>query len=314
MGIFSSLYSGVTKAVSAATSAVTDAGSRVLKGATNAIGGALARTTLGAMANELAPTKIAVDPSPAAEPVGITGTIQGMFSKATLVANDLASKAKNHVMKEVAMAAFDTTFKEIQEHVSESVASLGAQLGQSATNTLESAVTEGSDAIDNTLGSVGKKFRDVLEGYKAKVEKKGKEENLTEAEKLGLNLATILHSKLSDLGDACFQAKKISLDAFKQQSTDAIKIARPAIEKELGQLFVNFLLAPIINFLQSIVSSITNSIFNFFGVNPEVAKAPAHQAAAAQKDQQMAEGITKQEPMAAEPKAEAFKEAAAFTI
>jgi hypothetical protein len=267
MSILSSLYSGVQNSISAVTSAVSNASSRVLKGATQAVGGLIARTTVGAIMDEIktaSPTNNTPEPGKVPEPTGIVETVQDFFGKAGSVATELVNQTKKRVIKEVAMAAFDTTINEIQGHVAEGVASLGAQLGQSAAEKLESVINDGSDSLDATLGTIGQKFRNLLAGYKEKIDTNLQKNDLSASEQLGFNLANLLHDKLSDLGDACFQAKKLSLDAFKQQSTDAINRAKPAIEKELGDAFVNFLLTPITSFLKGIMTNVMKNLFSFF--------------------------------------------------
>lgn len=267
MSILSSLYSGVQNSISAVTSAVSNASSRVLKGATQAVGGLIARTTVGAIMDEIKsalPTNNTPEPGKVPEPTGLVETVQDIFGKAGSVATELVNQTKKRVIKEVAMAAFDTTINEIQGHVADGVASLGAQLGQSAVEKLESVINDGSDSLDATLGTIGKKFRNLLAGYKEKIDTNLQKNDLSVSEQLGFNLANLLHDKLSDLGDACFQAKKLSLDAFKQQSTDAINRAKPAIEKELGDAFVNLLLTPITSFLKGIMTNVMKNLFSFF--------------------------------------------------
>lgn len=267
MSILSSLYSGVQNSIRAVTSAVSNTSSRVLKGATQAVGGLIARTTVGAIMDEIksaSPTTNTPEPGKVPEPTGIVETVQDFFGKAGSVATELVNQTKKRVIKEVAMAAFDTTINEIQGHVVDGVASLGAQLGQSAVEKLESVINDGSESLDATLGTIGKKFRNLLEVYKEKISTNLQKNDLSVSEQLGLNLANLLHDKLSDLGDACFQAKKLSIDAFKQQSTDAINRAKPAIEKELGEAFVNFLLTPITSFLKGIMTNVMKNLFSFF--------------------------------------------------
>lgn len=267
MSIFSSLYSGVQNSIRAVASAVNDAGSRIMKGASHAVGGLIARTTVGMIIDKLktaSPTANTQEPAKEQEPIGVVETVQDFFGKAGSVATELVNQTKKRVMKEVAMAAFDTTINEIQEHIIDGVSSLGAKLGQSAAEQLESVIVEGSDSLDATLGNIGKKFINLLEGYKEKIDTGLQKNDLSVSEQLGLNLANLLHEKLSDLGDACFQAKKLSIDAFKKQSIDAINRAKPAIEKELGEAFVNYLLTPISSFLKGIMTNVMKSLFSFF--------------------------------------------------
>ena len=264
MSILSSLYSGLQNSFSAVTSAISNTGSRILKGATNAVGGLIGRTSAGVIMDELLPATNKPESEQVTEPNGVVETIQDLLGKAGSAATELVNQTKKRVIKEVAMAAFDTTINEIKGHVVEGVASLGAQLGQSAAEKLESVILDGSQSLDSTLGTIGKKFRSLLAGYKEKIDTNLQKDGLSASEQLGYNLASLLHDKLSDLGDACFQAKKLSIDAFKQQSTDAINRAKPAIEKELGAVFVNLLLTPITSFLQGLMTNVMKSIFSFF--------------------------------------------------
>ncbi len=267
MSILSSLYSGVQNSIRAVISAVSDTSSRVMKGATHAVGSSIARTTVGAIMDEITPTSPTTNTPESEkkpEPTGVVETVQDFLGKAGSAASELVSQTKKRVMKEVAMAAFDTTINEIKGHITDGVASLGAQLGKNITENLELAVIEGTGSFDATLGTIGKKFRGLLENYKGKIDTNLQKEGLSASEQLGYSLANILHAKLSDLGDACFQAKKLSLDAFRQQSTDAINRAKPAIEKELGEAFVNYLLAPLSSFLVGMATNVMKSMFSFF--------------------------------------------------
>ncbi|KTD50856.1 hypothetical protein [Legionella quateirensis] len=274
MSILSSLYSGLQNSFSAVTSAISNTGSRILKGATSAVGGLIGRTSAGVIMEEIMPASNKPESEKVTEPNGVVETIQDLLGKAGSAATELVNQTKKRVVKEVAMAAFDTTLNEIKGHVVEGVASLGAQLGQSAAEKLESVITEGSLSLDSTLGTIGKKFRDLLAAYKEKIDTNLQKSDLSASEQLGYNLANLLHDKLSDLGDACFQAKKLSIDAFKQQSTDTINRAKPAIEKELGAVFVNLLLTPITSFLQGLMTNVMKSIFSFFKVGSSPSIAP----------------------------------------
>ena len=276
MSILSSVYNGVQNSISAVTSAISDASSRIFKSATQSVGDSIGRTTVAVIMEGIkpqVPTEDATENATVPEQSGIVGTIQDLFGKAGSAATELVNQTKKRVVKEVAMAAFDTTLNEIQGHVVEGVASLGAQLGRSAAEQLESVILEGSDSLDATLGTIGRKFRNLLGDYKEKIDTNLQKSDLSASEQLGFNLANLLHEKLSDLGDACFMAKKISVDAFKQQSTDAINRAKPAIEKELGEAFVNFLLTPITSFLKGIMTNVMKSLFTFFkeGDSPSLA-------------------------------------------
>ncbi|KTD38487.1 hypothetical protein Lmor_0308 [Legionella moravica] len=267
MSILSSLYSGVTNSISAVTSAVSNTASRILNSASQAVGRSIGRTTVGMVMDKIkpdVPSTTPQEPIAVNEPSGVVETIQDLLGKAGSAASELVSQTKKRVIKEVAMAAFDTTINEIKGHVTEGVASLGAQLGQSAAEKLESVIVEGTESLDSTLGTIGKKFRSLLAVYKEKIDTNLQKGDLSASEQLGFTLANLLHDKLSDLGDACFQAKKLSVDAFKQQSADAINRAKPAIEKELGAAFVNFLLTPITSFLQGIMTNVMKSLFSFF--------------------------------------------------
>lgn len=265
MSILSSFYSRVQNSISVVTSAVSAASSRVFKGITHAVGNSIARTTVGVIIDKIKP----IPPTPNTEPekassASVVETVQDFFGKAGSVATEFVNQTKKRVIQEVAMAAIDTTIDEIKGHIVEGVASLGAELGKSAAEKLESVINEGSDSLDASLGSIGKKFRGLLDSYKEKIDTGLQQKDLSASQQLGLNLANLLHEKLSDLGDACFQAKKLSIDAFKQQSTDAINRAKPAIEKELGEAFVNYLLTPITSFLKGIMSHVMKSCLGFF--------------------------------------------------
>lgn len=264
MSILSSFYSGVQNSISAVTSAMSTASSRVFKGITHAVGSSIARTTMGVVIDKIKPTPPNTEPENTSPPDGLIETVQDFFGKAGTAATEFVSQTKTRVIEEVAMAAIDTTIEEIKGHITEGVASLGAGLGKSAAETLESFINEGSDSLDASLGTIGKKFRGLLESYKEKIDTGLQQKDLSASQQLGFNLANLLHDKLSDLGDACFQAKKLSIDAFKQQSTDAINRAKPGIEKELGEVFVNYLLAPLTSFLQGLMSSVIKSCLGFF--------------------------------------------------
>lgn len=266
MSILSSFYSRVQNSISVVTSAVSAASSRVFKGITHAVGSSIARTTVGVIIDKIKPTPPTPNTKPekASDSVSVVETVQDFFGKAGSVATEFVNQTKKRVMQEVTMAAIDTTIDEIKGHIVEGVASLGAELGKSAAEKLESVINEGSDSLDTSLGIIGKKFRGLLESYKEKIDTSLQQKDLSASQQLGLNLANLLHEKLSDLGDACFQAKKLSIDAFKQQSTDAINRAKPAIEKELGEAFVNYLLTPITSFLKGIMSNVMKSCLGFF--------------------------------------------------
>lgn len=290
MSILSSFYSGVQNSISAVTSAASAASSRVFKGITQSVGSSIARTTLGVALDKIKPTPPIPDTEPekAAEPTGVFETVQNFFGQAGASATNFVNETKKRVIEEVAMAALDTTIEEIKGHVIEGVASLGAGLGKSAAEKLESVINEGSDSLDASLGTIGKKFRGLLSSYKEKIDTGLQQKDLSASQQLGFNLANLLHDKLSDLGDACFQAKKLSIDAFKQQSTDAINRAKPGIEKELGDAFVNFLLAPITSFLQGLMSSVMKTCLGFFKEKmngPSTTAAPeANQATVAEEE------------------------------
>ncbi len=290
MSTLSRLYAGIQNSFAAVKSTVMDAGSRIIEGATSVIqkasnpaGKKMAMTLMEVLMDEFTPKPALTVPAQkveGAEEGGVMGTMKGWLSKAAAVTNDLAAKAKKRVIKEVAMTAINKASSEIQGLLIKNVTSVGEQLGKSATETLESIAAESADAIDTTLSAIGKKFREVLLAFKGKLDTKAQENGISEAEKLGLALANILHEKLSDLGDSCFHAKKISLDAFKAESKNAINDAKPAIEKELGEAFVNFLLNPVITFLKSFVSSLFANLASFFAESSVLSNAPISKPAA----------------------------------
>ena len=209
-----------------------------------------------------------------------TNVYQTVTSAVKDTAQNIITSSTASIGEGLARSAIDTTLKVVEEKSQAYVASLGKELATKTTATAQSTIESGIDAIDTTLGAVGDGFNKVMGTFGKKLKQMNKDEKVSGADfsvasALGVKLANILHKKLEDLGTACFTAKTVSLDAFKQQSLDAIELAKPALEEELGSAFVNFLLSPVLNFLKSIVMNLFSSLFNTSPKKPMLTAAPS---------------------------------------
>lgn len=213
-----------------------------------------------------------------------TNTAAQAYQKVTSTVKDAAqniiTSSTSAIGEGLARSAIDTTLKVVEEKSQAYVASLGKELATQATLTAESTIESGIGAIETTLGAVGEGFNNVMGTFGKKLKEMDKDGKVSGADfsvasTLGVKLANILHKKLEDLGTACFTAKTVSLDAFKQQSLDAIKLAKPALEQEIGTAFFSFLLSPILEFLKSIVCNLFSSLFSTSPKKPMLTAAPS---------------------------------------
>lgn len=210
----------------------------------------------------------------------LLGRAQRSFTNATTAIMNAGSSLKDKASKMIGSFVAKAAVKAVTEDLSHTVGpilnsammaaesklkksmmDLGESVGKIATTAIEQATAAGSNQIDTTLGNIGKKYNAFLNVFKEEIDAL-KQSDDSESKKLGIGLAEILYNKLTDLGDACFQAKKLSLGAFQSESSAAINKAKPRIQEELGNAFVDLCLTPLINFLKSIAFTIFKGLFS----------------------------------------------------